>query len=527
MLLGVFGTALLYGDGLITPAISVLSAVEGFEVAVVGVRRPASSRSPCVILVGLFVVQRRGTGAVGKVFGPVMVVWFAVLGVLGLAPDRRAPRRCSRRSTRSHIVDFFAGRAGQGVPRARQHLPGRHRRRGALRRHGPLRPPADHAGLVRDRAARRCCSTTSGRRALLHRRPRGDREPVLPDGARRGRVTPLAILATMASVIASQALISGAFSLTVQAVQLDYLPRVAIRAHVRRAPRARCTCPLVNWALMVGCVGLVLGFQILEQPRRRLRHRGHHHDGDHHDPVLRGRPRPLGLVARQGRRSSWRRCSWSTSRSSPPTSRRSPHGGWFPLARRRRAARADGDVAQGPASSWRPASGGASAPSTRCSTSTPTLAARGRHRGVPVQGPGQGAAGAGQQPAPQQGAARDDAARRRSSPTDVPAWSPTATGRGRSSVAAGRVPGRRCGSASWRSPTCPRRWPPSTSRLAARPRRRHLLRRAGVGAARATSGHAPRPRAPVHAAAPRRGQRQPVLQPAPRPCVRGRCQVEI
>ena len=104
----------------------------------------------------------------------------------------------------------------------------------------------------------------------------------------------------MASVIASQALISGAFSLTVQAVQLDYLPRLAI-LHTSAHHQGQVYVPLVNWALMIGCVGLVLGLPDLEQPRGRLRHRRHHHDGDHLDPLLRRRPQPLGLVAGQGR----------------------------------------------------------------------------------------------------------------------------------------------------------------------------------------------------------------------------------
>ena len=141
-----------------------------------------------------------------------------------LGADQPDPHR---RSVRGHR---------EGVPRPRQHLPRRHRRRGAVRRHGPLRPPP-----IR-RWYGSCCRPAAqllrpGRAA--HRRPRGDREPVLPVAPEWG-VTPLAILATMASVIASQALISGAFSLTVQAVQLDYLPRLTIR-HTSASTRARCT----------------------------------------------------------------------------------------------------------------------------------------------------------------------------------------------------------------------------------------------------------------------------------------------
>ena len=120
-------------------------------------------------------------------------------------------------------------------------------------------------------------------------------------------VTPLAILATMASVIASQALISGAFSLTVQAVQLDYLPRVAIR-HTSGEHQGQVYVPLVNWVLMVGCIGLVVGFRQHQQARRGLRHRSDEHDGHHDDAVLRARSRRWGVVAAQGARSSCCRC---------------------------------------------------------------------------------------------------------------------------------------------------------------------------------------------------------------------------
>ena len=117
--LGVFGTALLYGDGIITPAISVLSAVEGLEEVVAAVHATGSSRSPSRILLGLFAVQRRGTGGIGKVFGPIMVVWFVVARrargrqVVDAARDHRS------RSTRSTRVRFFPNESTDGVPRAR------------------------------------------------------------------------------------------------------------------------------------------------------------------------------------------------------------------------------------------------------------------------------------------------------------------------------------------------------------------------------------------------------------------------
>ena len=99
MLMGLFGAALFYGDGLITPAISVLSAVEGLEVATPR-SSPSSSRSRCVVLVGLFVVQKRGTGSVGALFGPIMIVWFATLALLGVDRHRCGRPRSWRRSIR-------------------------------------------------------------------------------------------------------------------------------------------------------------------------------------------------------------------------------------------------------------------------------------------------------------------------------------------------------------------------------------------------------------------------------------------
>ncbi len=140
-----------------------------------------------------------------------------------------------------YIVHFFAAAPLQGVPLPRQHLPRRHRRRGAVRRHGPLRPRARSPSP----GTASCCPglllNYFGQAALLIREPEAIESPfyrMAPEWA----ITPLAVLATMASVIASQALISGAFSLTVQAVQLDYLPRVEGHATPPASTRARCTC---------------------------------------------------------------------------------------------------------------------------------------------------------------------------------------------------------------------------------------------------------------------------------------------
>ncbi len=243
MLLGVFGTALLYGDGLITPAISVLSAVEGFEVASSAFEAWVIPLA-CVILVGLFAVQRRGTEAVGRVFGPVMVVWFTVLGVLGLNQIVQHPAVLEAINP-IHIVDLFQAEprkaflalgsiflvvtGGEALYADMGHFG---RRPITLVWYGIVLP-----GLV--------CNYF-GQAALLIDDPLAIESPFYRLAPEWG-VTPLAILATMASVIASQALISGAFSLTVQAVQLDYLPRLKI-LHTSKHQHGQVYVPLVNWA---------------------------------------------------------------------------------------------------------------------------------------------------------------------------------------------------------------------------------------------------------------------------------------
>ncbi|HUC32694.1 MAG TPA: potassium transporter Kup [Ilumatobacteraceae bacterium] len=256
VLLGVFGTALLYGDGLITPAISVLSAVEGFEVASSAFEAWVIPLA-CVILVGLFAVQPRGTGAVGRVFGPVMVVWFTVLGVLGLNQIVQHPSVLEAINP-VHIVELFQAEPGKaflalgsiflvvtGGEALYADMGHFGRRPITLVWYGVVLP-----GLV--------CNYF-GQAALLIDDPLAIESPFYRLAPEWG-VTPLAVLATMASVIASQALISGAFSLTVQAVRLDYLPRIKI-LHTSRDQHGQVYVPLVNWCLMIGCVGLVLGFQ--------------------------------------------------------------------------------------------------------------------------------------------------------------------------------------------------------------------------------------------------------------------------
>lgn len=254
--LGLFGTALLYGDGAITPAISVLSAVEGLEVAtprLSGFVLPVSIG----ILIGLFSVQRRGTAAVGRVFGPVMLVWFGVLALLGTAQITRNPQILTA-VIPTHAISFFAdhtGRAFVALGSVFLVVTGGEALYADMGHFGP-RPirwgwysvvlPALFLNYM-------------GQGALLTASPEAIESPfflLAPEWA----LYPLVGLATLATVIASQALISGVYSLTHQAIQLGYLPRMEIR-HTSAAARGQVYLPFVNWVMLLACLGLVIGFR--------------------------------------------------------------------------------------------------------------------------------------------------------------------------------------------------------------------------------------------------------------------------
>ena len=256
IVVGLFGTALLYGDGMITPAISVLSAVEGTEVATDALDGWVIPIS-CAILVGLFVAQHRGTASIGKVFGPVMVVWFSTLGVLGLVHIADEPS-VLRALVPTHAVEFFLDNGfkgflalgsvflvvtgGEALYADMGHFGTRPIKLGWF---GIVLP-----GLVLN---------YFGQGALLLGEPDAIENPfyrLVPESF----VLPLVVLATMATVIASQALISGAFSLTMQAVQLGYAPRFRI-VHTSDRAVGQIYIPAVNWVLMVACLGLVVGFR--------------------------------------------------------------------------------------------------------------------------------------------------------------------------------------------------------------------------------------------------------------------------
>ncbi|MBA3289799.1 MAG: potassium transporter Kup [Acidimicrobiia bacterium] len=256
IVLGVFGTALLYGDGLITPAISVLSAVEGFEVATSAFEDWVIPVS-IAILVALFLVQKRGTELISRVFSPVMVVWFLVLGVLGVRQIIEEPG-VLRAINPAYGVDLFFDqplRAFIALGSIFLVVTGGEALYADMGHFGRRPIQLSWYSLVLPALV----LNYFGQAALLTRMPEAVESPfymLAPEWA----ITPLAILATMATVIASQALISGAFSLTAQAVQLDYLPRLDIR-HTSSSHVGQIYVPLVNWLLMLGCVGLVIGFR--------------------------------------------------------------------------------------------------------------------------------------------------------------------------------------------------------------------------------------------------------------------------
>ena len=253
---GVFGAALLYGDGMITPAISVLSAIEGLEVATKAFN-PYIVPLTVAVLVGLFSIQRFGTGRVGAVFGPVMIVWFLALTALGIKGILAKPEVIAAINP-LHGLNFLLRAGYQGfVVIGSVFL--------VVTCGEALYADMGHFGIRPIRLAwfglvlPALFINYLGQGALLLTNPAAAENPfylLAPNWA----LYPLVALSTAATVIASQALISGAYSLTMHAIQLGYLPRMFIR-HTSRDERGQIYMPHVNWALMLACIGLVLGFR--------------------------------------------------------------------------------------------------------------------------------------------------------------------------------------------------------------------------------------------------------------------------
>lgn len=256
ILLGLFGTALLYGDGMITPAISVLSAVEGFEIVAPALESWVIPIS-IVILVGLFAIQKTGTGTVGAVFGPVMIVWFATIGILGavqIIADPGVLAAVNPLHGMRFVVSqpklaflalgaiFLVATGSEALYADMGHFGRRPIRLGWIFVVFPA--------LILN---------YFGQGALILSDPAAIDNPfyrLAPGWA----LLPLVLLATAATVIASQALISGAYSLTMQAVQLGFLPRVDID-HTSPREVGQVYVASINWVLMFACIGLVLTFK--------------------------------------------------------------------------------------------------------------------------------------------------------------------------------------------------------------------------------------------------------------------------
>lgn len=255
-LLGLVGAATFYGDSLITPAISVLSAVEGLEVQAPGLQ-PFVIPITVAILLAFFAVQRKGTGVVGKIFGPVMLLWFVLIALAGLWQVLQQPQVLAaldpRRALGFLVVHraqslgvlgavFLAFTGGEALYADMGHF-------GA----GPIRLAwlfIALPGLVLN---------YFGQGALVLANPAAIDNPffrLFPSWA----VVPMVVLAAMATVIASQAVISGAFSITAQAMRMGYLPRMRI-IQTSGETIGQIYVPTINWLLMVGVLLLVLGFQ--------------------------------------------------------------------------------------------------------------------------------------------------------------------------------------------------------------------------------------------------------------------------
>ena len=255
VLMGIFGAALLYGDGMITPAITVLGAVEGLKVAT-PLFDPYVVPISVGILIGVFAIQRHGTHRVGGLFGPIMVTWFIVIALLGLVWLARHPVVLTAFDPRNAVAFFSEHRwhgfavlgavflvvtGGEALYADMGHFGRR-----------PIR--LAWFGLVLPALL----LNYFGQGALLLSDPAAAQQPfflMAPSWA----LYPVVALATSAAIIASQALISGAFSLTRQAIQLGYSPRLDID-HTSSHEIGQVYVPQVNWALMLSTIAIVIGF---------------------------------------------------------------------------------------------------------------------------------------------------------------------------------------------------------------------------------------------------------------------------
>ncbi len=254
--LALFGTALLYGDGIITPAMSVLGAMEGLEIATPSLSHYIVPLT-VVILAALFAVQRFGTDRVGRAFGPMMLVWFTTIGLLGLFEVRHDPSILAAVNPwyavefgKAHGVLAFlvlgsvvlVVTGGEALYADMGHFGRR-----------PIR--LAWLGLVFPALL----INYFGQGALLLRNPAAAENPFFLL-APKALQLPLLVIATAAAIVASQALISGAFSITRQGIQLGYIPRLEIR-HTSKTEAGQIYIPEVNWFIAIGCLLIVVAFK--------------------------------------------------------------------------------------------------------------------------------------------------------------------------------------------------------------------------------------------------------------------------
>ena len=253
---GIFGAALLYGDGIITPSISVLSAMEGLEVATEAAK-PFIVPLTCLVLVALFLLQKRGTSGIGNVFGPVMVLWFLTIAALGSWEILQSPR-ILRALNPWHAWEFFSANHLHGfvvLGSVVLCITGGEALYADLGHFGRRAIRITWLGL----ACPALLLNYFGQCALLLNHSEAGFHPfygLVPSTA----LYPMVALSTIATVIASQALISGAFSLTQQAIHLGFSPRVHI-VHTSAEVKGQIYIPGINYALMIACLVLVLSFR--------------------------------------------------------------------------------------------------------------------------------------------------------------------------------------------------------------------------------------------------------------------------
>lgn len=256
VILGLFGAALFYGDGVITPAISVLSAVEGLEV-VTPAFKPVVLPVTLVILVGIFLIQHQGTARVGRYFGPVVSLWFAALAIVGLANIVAHPQVLEALSPH-HALRFFLANPKMGYFSLGAVI---------LTVTGGEALYADmgHFGKKPIRIGWLFIVLPAlvlnyfGQGAMIIANPEAAANPFFMSIPRWGQM-PMVILATGATVIASQALITGAFSMTRELIQLGFCPRLTIR-HTSGAQMGQIYLPFINWALLALVIIIVLSFK--------------------------------------------------------------------------------------------------------------------------------------------------------------------------------------------------------------------------------------------------------------------------